>query len=39
MSRRWSVIWIAVVVVVVAALAWVGGGLLWQRLLALHGKH
>ena len=39
MSRRSSLIQIAAVVLVFAAAVWFGGPWLWQRLLAMHGRH
>jgi hypothetical protein len=39
MSKKWTWIVIAVVVVVVAGIAWAGSDVLWHWLLAMHGKH
>lgn len=39
MSKRSRFVLIAIVVLVVAALVWTGGGALYRLLLALHGKH
>jgi len=37
MSKKAVWVWIAVVVLVLAVAVWSGGGLLLQRLAALHG--
>ncbi len=39
MRRKFSFILIGVLVLVAGALAWGAGGMLWNWLLALHGKH
>jgi hypothetical protein len=39
MRKKSSFILICVLVLVAAALAWGAGGMLWNWLLAMHGKH
>jgi hypothetical protein len=39
MSKKWSYVLIAVVVLVLAALVWGGVGWLWHKVLELHGIH
>lgn len=38
--RKRAKVWIVVVVLVAVTCAvWIGGGWLWQKLLAMHGVH
>ena len=39
MNQKRSRVVVAVVVLVVAAVVWAGGRMLWNGLAALHGQH